>query len=98
MLLIYTTSSTPRLRYTFDLIFRYILGIDYLLTQNVEEFINSTQPKLNYSDKDQFADEMFFYASGFLFEKGIRRQEISVFDWDDTKVFFATHPKYTFPF
>ncbi len=98
MLLIYTTSSTPRLRYTFDLVFKEILGIGYTLTHHAEEFIASTNPKLNYSDGEQFADELFFYASKFLFEKGIRRQEISVFDWDDTKVFFATHPKYIFPF
>ncbi len=98
MLLIYTTSSTPRLRYTFDLVFKEILGIEYTITHVSQEFISSAGPKLNYSDGEQFTDEPFFYASKFLFEKGIRPQEISVFDWDDTKVFFATHPKYIFPF
>jgi hypothetical protein len=98
MLLIYTTSSSSRLRYTFDLVFKEILGIDYMLTHDSKEFISREDPKLNYSDGEQLTDEPFFYASKFLFEKGIRPQEISVFDWDDTKVFFATHPKYIFPF
>jgi hypothetical protein len=98
MLLIYTPSSTQRLRYTFDLMFREILGIDYTLTHDTKEFISSESPKVNYSDGEQLGDELFFYASKLLFEKGIRQQEISVFDWDETKVFFATHPKYIFPF
>jgi hypothetical protein len=97
MFLIYTSSFTPRLHYIFDLVFRQILGIDYTITHNAQSFKDEPGPKLNYST-EQFNDELFFYASGLLFEKGIRKQEISVFDWNDTKCFFATHPKYLFPF
>ncbi|MCX6290863.1 MAG: polysaccharide deacetylase family protein [Bacteroidetes bacterium] len=97
MLLIYTKSTTPRLKYTFDLVFKEIMGIDYAVTHHAFEFGLSSLPKFNYSE-EKIADELFFYSSMLLFEKGIRRQEISVFDWEDTKVFFATHPKYIFPF
>lgn len=97
MLLIYTTSTTARLKYTFDLIFREILGIEYSITHNAFEFGLSVLPKFNYSE-EKVADELFFYSSKLLFEKGIRQQEISVFDWENTKAFFATHPKYIFPF
>ena len=97
MLTIYTTSSSPRLRYMFDLVFKQMMGIDYVITHDSNEFISGPEAKLNYSES-QFGDELFFYSSGFLFEKGIRQQEISVFEWDHTKCFFATHPKYVFPF
>ena len=97
MFLIYTTTSSPRLKYTFDLVFKAILGIDYTFTHDAQVFISDPNPKMNYS-VESFGDELFFYASGLLFEKGIRKQEISVFDWNDTKCFFATHPKYIFPF
>ena len=95
--LIYTTSVTTRLKYTFDLIFRDLLGIDYKFTHNTEEFKNNKGPAFSYSDH-ALGEELFIYASRLLFEKGIEDQQISVFDWNGTKAFFATHPKYVFPF
>ena len=97
MLLIYTTASSARLNYIFDLFFKELFGIAFTVTHDTALFKSSAYPKLNYST-EPFADELFFYASGLLEEKGIRKQEISVFDWNDTKGFFATHPKYIFPF
>jgi hypothetical protein len=97
MLLVYTRASSPRLRYIFDFIFRDILGLAFELTHDKEAFIKSNGPKLNYSDT-ALGDEPFVYATRLLFEKGISDQEISVFEWDSCKAFFATHPKYFFPF
>ncbi len=96
-LVIYTPSVTPRLKYTFDLIFRELLGIDYKIVKNQQEFRAFAGPKINYSDQP-LGDEIFIYASKLLFEKGIEDQQISVFDWNGIKAFFATHPKYIFPF
>lgn len=95
--LIYTASVTTRLKYTFDLIFRDLLGIDYKFTHSADDFKNFKGPAFSYSDH-ALGDELFFYASRLLFEKGIEDQHISVFDWNGTKAFFATHPKYVFPF
>jgi len=97
MLLIYTRSSTPRLRFIFDFIFRDILGIPYELTHDPAQFQSAEGPKLHYGES-AFGSEPFIYASRLLYEKGISDQEISVFDWDGCKAFFATHPKYLFPF
>ena len=97
MLLIYTASLSPRLKYIFDLIFNELLGVKYKFTASKEEFTAYAGAKLNYSDH-AFGNELFFYASKFLFEKGIEDQNLSVFDWNGTKAFFATHPKYVFPF
>lgn len=96
-MLIYVNSITNRLRYTLDLLIKDLVGIDYELTTEVDVFSFFTGSKFNYS-KQAFGDELFFYATDLLFEKKIHKQDIAVFDWNDTKVFFATHPKYVLPF
>ncbi len=97
MLLVYSPSSSPRLIYILDFIFKDILGINYQLTQDATEFRKSTMPKFSYAESPQ-GDEPFFFSTKLLFEKGIHGQDISVFDWENSKAFFATHPKYDFPF
>jgi hypothetical protein len=72
-------------------------GIEFEITHDVDKFIFHTGPKFNYSEK-QFGEELFFFAARLLFEKKIASQDLAVFDWNDTKVFFATHPKYILPF
>ena len=96
-MLVYVTSITNRLRYTFDLLLHDLVGIDYEITTDADKFSFHTGPKFNYSNAP-IGDELFFYATDLLFEKKIRRQDLSVFDWNDTKAFFATHPKYIIPF
>lgn len=96
-MLVYVTTVTNRLHYILDLVLRDLVGIDYELTTDVDKFSFHTGPKFNYSNK-QIGEELFFYATDLLFEKKIRRQDLSVFDWNDTKAFFATHPKYVIPF
>ena len=94
---IYTHLSTPRLKYTLDLVFTDLLGIKYHLVHNKEEFRNISGHKLSYCDQ-AFGDEPFIYASRLLFEKGIEDQQIAVFEWNGVKAFYATHPKYKIPF
>ena len=97
MLLIYSPSSSSRLRYILDVIFQDFLGIEYDFTKDSDKFLFHSGPKLNYSEA-AFGNELFIYSTRLLFEKGIRDQQISVIDWQDTKAFFATHPKYHLPF
>ncbi|MBP6335215.1 MAG: polysaccharide deacetylase family protein [Bacteroidia bacterium] len=97
MLLIYSPTTSSRLRYILDVIFKDFLGIDYIFCNNADEFGFHSGPKINYSEQ-AFGNEIFIYSTRLLFEKGIRDQQISVFDWLDTKAFFATHPKYILPF
>jgi hypothetical protein len=96
-MLVYVSVITNRLRYTLDLVLRDLVGTDYELTTDADKFGFHTGPKLNYS-KTPFGEELFFYATDLLFEKKIRKQDLSIFDWYDTKAFFATHPKYIIPF
>ncbi len=96
-LAIYTTRVTSRLKYTFDLFFSQILSIPYIIINDINEFKQFSGPKISYCDQP-VSDELFFYSTKLLFEKGIEDQQITVFDWQGLKVFFATHPKYILPF
>ncbi len=89
MLLVYTHKITHRNKYVFNLIFKDILGIDFTLTSDLEGFRSSTAPKLSYTN-NAIGDEVFFISRNLLFENGITEQNISVFNINNDKVFFAT--------
>jgi len=96
-LLIYTQKDSPRLRYIFELILTDILGLGFKITHETGMFRSHQGPKFNYSDHP-LDDELFFFSSRLLFEKGIEDQQINVFEWKGMPVFFGTHPKYSLPF
>ncbi|MBW8050864.1 MAG: hypothetical protein FVQ77_11120 [Cytophagales bacterium] len=96
-LLIFSTQITPRINYTFKLIFTEILGLDIRLTDNIEEFKSYEGPKLNYS-KQSIGDELFFFSVNLLFQTGIEKQDINVFDWENCKVFYQTENNSIVPF
>ncbi|MFM2206168.1 MAG: hypothetical protein RL213_143 [Bacteroidota bacterium] len=97
MLLVFAPRSSNRLRYVLDLLLKDLLGLDYSVTSDEAAIARHDGPCLTYSDKP-VGTEPFLYATTLLFERGIRPQEISVFDWEGSKAFFATHPKYLMPF
>lgn len=97
MLLIYTHKITHRNKYIFNLIFKDYLNIDFALTDNAEEFKNYTSPKLSYTI-NPLADELFFTSRNLLFENGITEQNISLFEYNNEKVFFATGKASALPF
>jgi len=88
---------TPRVRYTFDLVFRELLGLRYQCLTSIDEFNAVTGAKMSYGDH-ALGDEIFIFASRLLFEKGIEDQQISVFEWNGIKAFYGSHPKYDMPF
>ncbi len=69
MLLIYIPNATPRHHYVFNHIMSY-LGIEYLITDDVEAFADADNLKFSY-DKKPLHDEMHFYAHGLLNESSI---------------------------
>ena len=97
MLFIYTHKITHRNKYIFNLVFKDILGIDFTLTADVEQFKIFNGPKISYTI-NPVADELFFTSRNLLFETGITDQNISVFDFNNNKVFFATGKSSALPF
>ncbi|MCC6383819.1 MAG: polysaccharide deacetylase family protein [Bacteroidia bacterium] len=96
-LLVYTSTITPRLHYTFSLLLREIIGTSFRFTCSEAEFISYAGPKFSYCDS-QLGNELFFYAHRLLFERGINEQHVTLFDWEGTKALFGTHPSSAFPF
>jgi hypothetical protein len=97
MFLIYTHKITHRNKYIFNLIFKDILQFDFSLTSDQDEFVKYSGAKLSYTH-NPLSDEVFFSSRNLLFENGITEQNISVFDFNSNKVFFATGKSSALPF
>lgn len=97
MLLIYSHKITHRLKYILNLVFTDVLGISFELTIDVDRFKAYTGAKLSYTTTP-VTDELFFSSRNLLFEAGITEQNISVFDYSGSKVFFATGKSSALPF
>jgi len=97
MILIYTYKITKRNKYVFNLIFKDVLGVDFQLTTDEASFINHKGPKLSYTNTP-LCNELFFNSRNLLFETGINEQNISVFDFEGNKIFYATEKSSSLPF
>ncbi|MBN8703412.1 MAG: polysaccharide deacetylase family protein [Bacteroidetes bacterium] len=97
MLLVYSYKITPRLKYTFNLYFKDLLGIDYKLTTSRQDFITSELPKISYSELP-LKDEIHFQSRTMLFETGILDQNIAVSDYLGSKIFFMVGNESVLPF
>ncbi|HTL83196.1 MAG TPA: polysaccharide deacetylase family protein [Bacteroidia bacterium] len=96
-LIVYTPKLTNRCRFMFRLYFRELLGLDLEMTDVVEEFLSSQHLKVSYAAQP-VADELFFFARNLLTEAGIAEQNISVFEWEERKVFFSAGKNSALPF
>ena len=70
MLLIYTHQITNRVKYTFNVIIKSILGIEIEIITDAEKFRSYQGAKLSYGEQP-LGDELFFRSLGLLFEEGI---------------------------
>ncbi|MBK9461884.1 MAG: polysaccharide deacetylase family protein [Sphingobacteriales bacterium] len=98
MILIYTGKTTNRLRYIFEHILKYVLGLKVKFTTNIEEFNQHTGAKINYSSRAFNPNELFFYASPLLFERRIKPQQLKIENFEDTKIFFISKNNSDLPF
>lgn len=87
-LLIYCPKVTPRIKYTFNFIFREVLGCDFEFTGIAHDFLASTQPKISYADAP-LADELFFASAPLLNQHAITPINIELTAFGDRQVPFA---------
>ncbi len=97
MLLIYTHKITHRNKYIFNLLFKDVLGINFMLTSDTALFKAHTEEKISYSN-NPVGDELFFLSRSLLFETGITEQNITVFEYNNSPAFFATGKLSALPF
>lgn len=97
MVLIFSPTIPPRLRYITKLIFCDILLSEVRITDNDAVFIESDYPKLNYSDR-QFGSEPYIKASDFLFSNSIELPEIKPVHYKGETGLFETSKNSILPF
>ncbi|MBT8254059.1 MAG: hypothetical protein HKN00_03280 [Flavobacteriaceae bacterium] len=97
MLLVYSHSISPRLKYIFKQICTRILNLEVKFTTKVESFIAHDSLKLSYT-MQPLGSEFHIRSHQILFEQGISDLDISVSSWDETKCFFFNGDKSSMPF
>lgn len=97
MILIYCDKSSPRIEYTFNHIFKFILNKKFSITHLKSEFIDFKGYKFSYANTPIYK-ELFFQSIGLLDERGLENHEIKIFEWEDVKCFFKVGEKSAIPF
>lgn len=87
-LLIYCPKVSPRIKYTFNFIFREILSCDFEFTSIASDFERSSAPKISYAEKSS-AEELFFCAAPLLTQHHIEPITITTTLFGDQEVPFA---------
>lgn len=87
-IVVYTSAVNNRVFYTINHIFKNYFGLHAMLTNFIEDYNDTTLPKVNYSNIKSNGFDVKPY--GLLFEKGITEQEIVCNKWENTIIFFET--------
>lgn len=96
-ILIFAPEITPRVEYTFELIFKTILGTELIFTTNTDEFLQSDLPKINYSQTN-ISSGLFLKANDLLFNKSIFYQKIETVEYKQMQLLFPTSQDSFLPF
>lgn len=90
-ILLYTHKTTPRVKYIFNLLLKDLLGLEFRITNSIEEFTFSEGIKISYTNKE-ISSPFHIQSAGLLFEPGIKEQTIQMHrDSDYFKYFFKTY-------
>jgi hypothetical protein len=98
ILLIYSPLTSNRLSYIFNIIFNEELGLNFSITQDKDQFLNSPYPKFSYAAENLFPSQLFITARPLLFETDIHHINIDSFSVDGQVAFFKSDENSFFPF
>lgn len=97
-LLVYVHKITPRIQYITRLICGDLMGLEFSVTDQKDEFIGFNGPKFSYSP-EPIGNEMFIQSVGLLSETGITEQKIDFISFNGVPAFFqTTDTRSVFPF
>ena len=88
-MLIFSPQITPRITYTFHVVFERILNVSVHFTTNIDEFLSDKGPKMAYSPQ-KVVTPVWIEATPLLFENNIVKQDIIPEKWEDFTLFFPT--------
>ena len=86
-MILYTSQTSPRLRYIVHFI-ENIIGEAIIITTDEEQFSKSSHGKINYSDNSICSQEYHIKTHGLLFETTIQNIEISISSCRNNLCFF----------
>ncbi|MBR4391260.1 MAG: polysaccharide deacetylase family protein [Bacteroidales bacterium] len=89
-MLILVSRITNRLHYTFDFVFRDMMGVEIELTTDKASFRDFEGPKMSYGENPLW-DEPFQKAAKLLFERDICEQDLKPIDFLDIKGIFPVY-------
>lgn len=89
-ILILVPKRTPRLRYTFKLVFKDVLKYPYQLITDQEEFIAADSPKFVYGEK-AVEGQLFFKSSGLLMQRGINNPDLDPVQFEGVQAPFSVY-------
>jgi len=90
-MIIYSAKQTPRLQYIGNFFSHCLTGrSEALITTDAAVFSNAEGPKINYSDAQLSADEIWIQPHGLLFQEAIRSQNTECFLFEGSTAFFKT--------
>jgi len=92
MILILVPKSTPRLRYAMRLVLAEILGLEYSITTNAEEFQSFTGCKCTYG-KSAEGGHPHFSSAGLLMEAGIGNPNLQAIEYMGVKALFPVYDR-----
>lgn len=99
MIYLYTEKYTPRVKYIVHHIFEKILCDKVTVIRDEAEAKSCDGPLISYSRKVIMQHAFNICPHGLVFQDGIRDQDTTVTEWNDTKIFFRTgDDKYDLPF
>ena len=78
--------------YTFDLVLKQLLGLDFSLTSDEEKFSAYDDPKMVYGPS-RIGDALFQKSVNLLFERHINEQEVNSVDFENVKGIFPVYGK-----
>ncbi|MGQ7867889.1 polysaccharide deacetylase family protein [Sunxiuqinia sp. sy24] len=97
MLLVFAQEITNRVQYTFDFIFKEILGVPFALTTDLQEFNTSQFPKINYSLLPLDCP-LKMHPHPILFQHTINFHSLEAVNYKDEVYFFESSADSFFPF
>ena len=90
-ILIWTPQNSPRLTYTLHIMLEKILGVPFLITENIEEYKACSGPRFCYSPEEPpIENNLWIQAHPLLFEEHIVAQTIEPTPWKEYTLFFPT--------
>lgn len=97
-MLIYSSSHSPRLEYTLEVLFKHLLSLTYTFTDDYLFYESYQGPKIHYGERRQADDVFFLKSASLLFERDIQPQAPSIIEVEGRPALFPVGEEADWPF